>query len=151
MRAAHMAREQIIEPYSKLDLSVHHHTDKQTEWWSKRAVILLHGSVDAHLPLSSPLFCWCLLLLHCDAHVGCRITHSSQTWLHNTTRSLLNYYVLPWFAFSFLPDIHEGTESVSLMLILRLFFSAVVYPPSFMICHNILRRDYKIPCGSMLQ
>lgn len=56
MRAAHMAEKQICEPCSKLDLSVHPRTDKQTEWWSKRAVILLHGYVDALvLPSSSPL------------------------------------------------------------------------------------------------
>lgn len=51
MRAAHMAEGQICELSSRPDLSVHPHTDKHTERWSKRAVISL-----THLCAARPSF-----------------------------------------------------------------------------------------------
>lgn len=85
-----MAEEQICEPCRKLDLSVHPHTDNQTEWWSKRAVILLHGCVDALVPPSSPSFAdaccytqthmWAAEYLICQMH-DCRTHHQLVPFL----------------------------------------------------------------------
>lgn len=155
MRAAHMAEEQICEPCSKLDLSVHPHTDKQAEWWSKRAVILLHGCVDALVPplLLLPPFGWCLLL-HLDEHVGYRVSHPSNARLQNTpsTCSLCTMSCLDWP----LPITRHlcGNTVCGLVLMHNLWF---VFMPQTTLCCTpghmfmLLREDCKRTCGNMLQ
>lgn len=112
-----MAEEQICARCSKVDLSVHRHTDKQTEWWSKRTVILLHGCVDAlvaNTPSPSPLSLMPAATLRCT----CRLQSISSVKCMIAEHSINSFpFKLPWAAlisFYLLWDRHTGMLSVSL-------------------------------------
>lgn len=149
-----MAEEQICEPCSMLDLSVHPNTDKQSEWWSKRAVILLHGCVDALVPPSSPSFADACCYTY--AHVGYRISHLSNAWLQNmpSTISFSNYYELLWSASTFFQTVmREHSLWACADAQFMVCFYAVHTTLCDIQCHMfmLLRRDCKRTCGNMLQ